>query len=127
MALGTIKLLGLHRDVKANAEWALAWADYYDVPAAVTSGFRSWQDQDRLRRNYEQCLAKGTAGQPGRCEFPANRPGDSAHNFGLAWDSWVPDWAMPWWAHVRELAGFRVPSGDIIHAEVPKWREIVRR
>jgi len=122
---GRLKLLGLHPDVKRNAEWALGWADFYGVPVTVTSGFRSWQEQARLRRNYEQCLATGRMGQTPNCRFPANAPGDSAHNFGLAWDSTVPRWAQRWWDHVRALAGFRVPPNDEVHAEVPNWRDFV--
>ena len=115
-----MKLLGLHPQVKTAAEWALSWADFYGVPVTVTSGFRSWQDQAVLRRNYEQCLATGRFGRTRDCRYPANRPGDSSHNFGLAWDSSVPDYAQEWWDRVRELAGLeshstrlQVVEGDI--------------
>ena len=109
------ELSGLHPDVAAAAEWALGWAEYYRVPVTVTSGYRSLSEQARLRREWEA----------GRSRWPANRPGDSAHNYGLAWDSSVPSWAQSWWTYVRELAGFRVPPGDEIHAEVPSWRDYV--
>ncbi|GMR14267.1 MAG: hypothetical protein BMS9Abin29_2512 [Gemmatimonadota bacterium] len=122
---GRLKLAGLHPDVKRNAEWALAWADYYSVPVTVTSGFRSWAEQSRLRRNFEQCVATGRFGKAADCMFPANKPGDSSHNYGLSFDSTVPPWALAWWTSVRELAGFRVPPGDIVHAEVPSWRQYV--
>lgn len=115
MISGRVKLSGLHPDVKRNAEWALGWAEYYGVPVTVTSGFRSWQDQERL---YAEYLA-------GRSKFPANKPGDSAHNFGLAWDSWTPEEYRSWWQHVRQLAGFEVLPHDWIHAQVPSWRKYV--
>lgn len=109
------KLSGLHPQVRAHAEWALEWADYYGVPVDVTSGLRTLDEQARLRRAWEE----------GRSAWPANRPGDSAHNFGLAWDSVVPEWAQAWWNYVRRLAGFDVLQGDEIHAEVPNWRQYV--
>lgn len=127
MALGRTKLFALNSEVKARAEWAISWADYYDVPVTITSGFRSFQEQARLRRNYENCLAKGTFRETPECKFPANRPGDSSHNFGLSWDSVVPPWAQEWWTHVRELAGFEVLPNDIIHAQVFNWRAFAQR
>ena len=102
-----MKLAGLHPLVREAADWCLELADYYDVPVTITSGHRSWQHQARLRRNYEQCLAEGRFPSAPDCLFPANRPGDSAHNFGLAWDSTTEPWAQDWWNAVREYAGFR--------------------
>lgn len=113
MAGGTLLLAGLHPQVQEAAEWAISWADFYDVPVEITSGFRSLQRQAELRRAWEA----------GRSRFPANRPGDSSHNFGFAFDSTVPAWAQAWWTHVRELAGFEVLPNDIIHAQVPNWRD----
>lgn len=112
MASGRLKLGSLNAEVKRRAEWALSWADFYQVPVTVTSGFRSLEEQARLRRRWEAGLSS----------FPANRPGDSSHNFGFAWDSTVPSWAQTWWTQVRELAGFEVLPNDIIHAQVPNWR-----
>ena len=106
---------GLVRWARPNAEWALAVAAHYGVPVTVTSVRRSRRKQAALRRAWEE----------GRSRWPANRPGQSAHEFGMAWDSAVPQQYLAWWVHVRELAGFRVPSGDVIHAEVPDWRRYV--
>jgi len=122
---GRSRLLGLQRDVKGAADWALSWANYYNVPVTITSGARSMRKQERLRKNYEDCLARGEFGKTPRCRWPANRPGDSAHNFALAWDSTTSPEYQAWWNHVRELAGFRVPLHDHIHAEVPNWRRYV--
>ena len=118
-----MKLLGLDRDVRHAARWSLKWADYYGVPVTVTSGKRSWASQVKLRKNYEACLARGEFGKTARCRFPANRPGDSAHNFGWAWDSTTEPAYQPWWNQVRSMAGFSVPGNDVIHAEVPNWRQ----
>lgn len=122
---GKLKLLGLHPQVKAAAEWALAWADFYDVPITVTSGFRSWEEQAELRTNFERCVESGEFGRSARCAFPANAPGDSAHNWGLAWDSTTSPQYQGWWNEVRRLAGFEVLSNDLIHAQVPGWRGFV--
>jgi len=125
MAAGRTRLLTLDRSIKPAAEWALGWADYYGVPVTVVSGRRSLDTQARLRRNFEQCVATGRFPSPPDCKFPANRPGESAHNFGLAFDSSVPDRFMPWWMHVRRLAGFHVLDNDAPHAEHPNWRDFV--
>lgn len=121
-----ISLRGLNAAIRPNAQWCLDVAAYYNVPVTVTSAVRPWADQEALRRRYESCLAKGErvyAGNPDpACRYPANEPGDSAHNFGLAWDSVVPEEYLDWWVAVRRYAGFRVPDNDLIHAEYPDWR-----
>lgn len=109
-------LAGLQDWVRPYAEWCLTVADFYGVPVTVTSTYRSWAEQAELRKRYEQ----------GRSRWPANRPGDSAHNYGLAWDSTVDPAYQDWWDMVRRRAGFEVLSNDLIHAQVPGWREIVR-
>lgn len=125
MASGRLKLMGVHPEVKAAAEWALGWADFYNVPVTVTSGFRSFQAQAELRRNFDNCVARGEFGKTDRCRFPANKPGDSSHNFGLSWDSVVAPEFLAWWTMVRELAGFEVLANDVVHAQVRNWRGFV--
>lgn len=112
-----MKLRGLHPTLIPYAEWCLDVAAYYGVPVEVTSVYRTWKEQAELRRAYEE----------GRSAFPANRPGDSAHEYGLAWDSWVPQPYRAWWIEVRRAAGWEVFTSDWIHAQVPRWREIVPR
>lgn len=125
MATGALKLLRLHPEVKEAAQWALGWADFYGVPVTVTSGFRSFEEQARLRRNFEQCVASGRFPSEPGCMFPANVPGDSSHNWGLSWDSTIDPRFLPWWTMVRELAGFEVLPNDVIHAQVRNWRDFV--
>lgn len=122
----SVSLRGLHPEVRRRAEWAIAWANYYGVPVTVTSTVRPWEQQQKLRQRWE------AAGRPSSCVrtptgtvCPANRPGDSAHEHGLAWDSDVPPRFRAWWQEVRRLAGFAVPSHDEVHAEVPNWRQYV--
>lgn len=121
-----ISLRGLHGQVRERAELTLAWADYYGIPVTVTSAFRSLEHQRKLRARFEGCVAEGRFPSSPGCEFPANRPGDSGHNYGLAWDSVTSPEMQPAWNYLREYAGFRVPSGDQIHAEVPNWRSYVQ-
>jgi len=120
----SIALRGLDPVVRERAELVLAWARHFGIPVSVNSGYRSFAEQTRLRRTFEGCVAAKKFPGPG-CRFPANRPGDSAHNFGLAFDSNVSPALMPWWVSIRKWAGFNVPSNDIIHAEVPNWRSFV--
>lgn len=107
--------------MRERAELALNWAQQNGINPRVTSAFRSLSEQAELRARWEAGLSP----------FPANRPGDSAHNFAFAWDSTLPDsvrgrpaWES-WWIAVREWAGFSVPSNDTIHAEVPGWRRFI--
>lgn len=115
------QLRGLHQALRPAAEWTLAYANQYGVRPQVTSVFRSWTEQLQLRQRFEQ----------GIHPYPVARPGESAHNYGLAWDSVLPpEWrgnpqAEAWWEAVREYAGFNVPSNDTIHAELPAWSQYV--
>ena len=108
-------LSGLHPEVAQRAQWALEWARFYGVPVQLTSGFRTRAEQQRL---YNAWIS-------GRNRFPANRPGTSSHEFGLAFDAWVPPHEEAWFTALREWLGFRVPAGDVVHAEVPGWRGFV--
>lgn len=105
----------LHPELEAVLAELIAIAARQGVPVRVTSKTRTLERQRELREAWEA----------GRSRFPANRPGDSAHNYGAAFDSVVPDWARRWWTALRERAGLRVPPNDWIHAEVPRWRELV--
>lgn len=111
----SIQLRGLHPVVRLRAQWALDVARHYRVPVTVTSTVRTRQQQQHL---YEQWKL-------GKSKWPANPPGYSAHEYGLAFDSTVPEQLWSWWSAVRTAAGFRVPPNDKIHAEVPHWRVVV--
>jgi hypothetical protein len=80
----------------------------------MTSAFRSVERQAELYADR--------ASNP----YPVNRPGDSAHNYGLAIDAWVPDNLWPLWHAILAYVGFRVPSNDRVHAEWPNWRDLVK-
>ena len=110
-----IQLAGLHPTVRTMAENAIAWANYYGLSPVITSTFRTWAEQKKLCEDWEA----------GRSKWPANRPGDSAHQYGLAFDSWVPEEWFPAWSWLRRYAGFEVLANDKIHGQYPNWRDHV--
>ncbi len=110
-----LALAGMHTELRPYAEYAHELAEHFGLSPYVTSVKRSWEEQRRLRDRYER----------GDSRFPANMPGDSSHQYGLSWDSWVPDADMPLWIAVRRYVGWRVPENDNIHAELPEWRRYV--
>lgn len=116
----------MHPELTAYADYCLDWARYLGLQVTVTSVLRDSTKQAQLRRQYEACLARGERVWPGNpnplCRYPANRPGDSAHEHGLAWDSDTPDSQMPTWVAIRRAVGWTVPDHDPIHAELPQWR-----
>ena len=122
-----MRLRGLHPQVREAADWAVRYAESQGVPVTITSGYRTWADQADKRRKYERCVAQGRFPWAEGCRYPANRPGDSAHNWGLAFDSWVPEPYWPFWDAVKVYAGFRTyPQTDRVHGEYPGWRSVVR-
>ncbi len=114
----------MHPEVRRAAELLLDEAEAMGLRVEVTSGFRSLGEQQILRDRFEKCVAVGRFPSPPDCKFPANRAGDSAHNFGLAFDSVVEVGSEAEWKSLRESYGFRVPSNDVIHSEVPDWRTV---
>ena len=112
---GRLKLAGLNPQVRSRAALSLDWADFFRIPVTVTSGVRSWAEQAALRRRWESGLS----------QFPANRPGDSSHQFGLAWDSIVSAADQADWDLIRRWAGFEVLERDLPHAQVFRWRDFV--
>ena len=121
----SIQTRGLHEQLRPYADYCLELAGAYGLRPVITSVFRTWENQVQLRRKFENCVARGRFPSPPDCKYPANRPGDSAHNYGLAWDSWVPADQMPIWIAIRQAVGWRVPTNDTIHAELPEWRRYV--
>lgn len=113
---------------RQTVRWAEDAAQQAGVPLkiTVTSGTRSMEDQSALRRKWEDCVARGQPGPP--CAYPANQPGDSSHNWGLAWDSVIdPELYQDWWDSVRRAFGWEVLTNDRIHAQYPGWRTLVGR
>lgn len=120
-----IALRGMHTELRPYAEYALAVAEYFNVPVRVASVYRTWNEQSALYNRYQACRAAGLYPSP-ECPYPANAPGDSAHNYGLAWDSVVDEQYEQWWKEVRRMIGWQVYDHDAPHAELPGWRTVVR-
>ena len=66
----------LHPQLVPWARWIYAVGKYYDPLLVVTSARRSSAKQAELRSRWERGLSK----------IPANRPGTSLHEHGLAFD-----------------------------------------
>ena len=111
-----IAFRGMDSRLRPYADYAVRWANANGIHPQITSVYRGWAQQQRLRSRWEAGLSK----------WPANRPGDSAHNYGWAFDSWVPADQMVMWAAIRRRVGWDVPDYDIIHAGLPGWRQYRR-
>lgn len=125
-----ISLRGLDPSIRGAAEYAVKVAEYNGIPVTITSARRSTSEQARLRSQYEQCLARGERVYAGnanpRCRYPANRPGLSAHEYGWAFDSWVPEQFWPVWNAIRSYVGFQLDPNDRVHAELPGSSQFLR-
>jgi len=124
-----IAFRGLDSQLRPYADYAMRLAAQEGLQEPIiTSVYRNLDFQRKLRDNYDQCRARGLFPSDARlspgmsCRWPANQPGDSAHNFGFAWDSWVPPDQMAVWTAIRRYVGWHVPENDVIHAELPNWR-----
>ena len=108
-------LLQLHPLVRDAAIRALRRAQEAGIPVTITSGYRDLDTQEKLRKEW----------MAGRSQWPANRPGESAHNYALAFDSSVHPRYQSQWNKIRREEGFIIPPNDRIHAEYPQWRKEV--
>lgn len=123
-----IQLAGLDPEIREYAEAAVASARHYGIPVRVTSTRRTWAEQTELRRNWDKCVAEGHAYSTDpalHCRYPANKPGESAHNYGLAWDSVVAPEHQSAWNAIRMWHGWQVLENDLIHAQVRGWKTFV--
>ncbi len=122
-----ISLAGLDPRVRPAVSAALAWAKHYGLHVTVTSAKRERSKQAALYRQYLACKARHERIDPSNpnpaCRYPANPPGDSAHEYGMAFDSAVPAGEWGAWTDLRRALGWRVPDNDRVHAEVQDWRE----
>jgi len=89
----------LHVGLQPWARWILNAGRVHQGKLVVTSARRSSAKQAKLRQAWERGLSK----------IPANRPGTSLHEFGLAFDlasmgidpfdDPVLPWMGYWWEH----------------------------
>jgi hypothetical protein len=111
----SVQLRGLSPVLRPAAEYLLAVARAYGLHPTVTSAVRSRAEQQRLFDRY----------RAGQSKYPAAPPGRSAHEYGMALDAVVPESEWPLWNAIRSAIGFHWDASDIVHSEVPGWREIV--
>lgn len=107
-----IAFLGLDPRLRPYAEATVEYARKLGIAVEVTSVRRTADEQRALRRKYEA----------GKWPYPVAEVGQSAHQWGVAWDSTVDPKHQATWDAIRRAMGWRVPSGDIVHAEVPGWQ-----
>jgi LAS superfamily LD-carboxypeptidase LdcB len=67
---------GLQPWLRPYAIWFYQVAQHYGLQPRVTSVFRSWEKQRMLRERWER----------GESQLYAARPGESKHQYGLAFD-----------------------------------------
>lgn len=99
------------------------------IRPTITSTWRSLEHQAELRELWEESGAhngKFYYAPVKAFVYPANKPGESAHNFGLAFDSDVEDQFFPLWNDTRARLGWQLDPDDEVHAELPGWRELVK-
>lgn len=105
---------GMDPRLRAHAEATVAYAERLGIVPVIVSVRRNEVEQTKLYQNY---LA-------GKSRWPANPPGDSAHQYGVAFDTTVPPAQQEAWNNIRRGFGWTVPPSDIPHAEFPNWRSV---
>ena len=113
MISGRHKLAQLHDAFAPYVDFLVDFASQNGVSVAVTSGYRSIQDQARV--------CSQTSG-------PCATPGRSAHQFGLAVDLVAgPNVNSPehiWLMEVARIMGFGFVRNDPVHLEHPAWNAL---
>lgn len=108
-----MRLNGLEPSLIPYVDAALRAASRLGIAVKVTSVRRNWGEQEELFARYRAGLS----------EFPANAPGDSPHQYGVAWDSTVPAAQQQKWDAIRAFYGWKLYPHDKVHAEYPNWRQ----
>lgn len=103
---------GLEQALVPYADGAMEMARAYGIEPQVTSVRRNWAQQERLYADFRAGVSR----------FPANPPGFSAHQYGVAFDSVVPDHQLALWNAIRAHFGWKLYANDPVHAEYPNWQ-----
>lgn len=121
MVRGGSNLSGLWPPFAEAVQYLLQWADYMGLEPLVTEGYR---DEATQARYYAQ--GRTTKGPI----ITKARPGESAHNYGLAADvTSAYGYGTPQARAIHEMAqqlGFGTISWDEPHVEWPGWRALLR-
>ncbi len=110
------KLVGLYEPWRRWCEWCLTYLDQRGFEPTLTSGVRTYGEQQRL---YSAYLA-------GRSSLPAAPPGRSAHNFGLAIDVWAGNGQQAAMMAILQSFGGELVSGDPPHCQYPGLSRYLR-
>lgn len=108
---------GLENALRARADQTMALARQYGLNPTITSVRRNWAEQQKLYDRWNAGLSR----------WPANPPGLSPHQYGVAWDSSVPAHQQDLWNRIRAAMGWKLYAHDIVHAELPNWRAYIRQ
>lgn len=101
--------------LRNHAEDTIAYAHRLGIDPIVTSVRRNEAEQRKLYAVYTS----------GRSRYPASPPGQSSHQYGVAFDTSVPAHQLATWTAVRRAFGWLAPDSDTVHAEWPGWRSYV--
>ncbi|HVS61736.1 MAG TPA: M15 family metallopeptidase [Gemmatimonadaceae bacterium] len=124
---GTFHLSGLWPPMSEAVRYLLKWAQYYQLQAQITEGFRSPAEQAALYRQgrtpYEIEHRIRKLGQGGAVTDAP--PGESPHQYGLAVDVEGPDQRAV--IALAQAIGFGTVTWDPAHIEWPGWRQLITR
>lgn len=107
---------GLEAWLIPYADGAVRMAQAYGIKPTITSIRRNWAEQSKL---YDEYIS-------GLRTIPANPPGTSGHQYGVAFDSSVPPDQLQLWNAIRAHWGWKLYANDPVHAELPGWQNYTR-
>ena len=107
-----ISFAGFDPRLRAHAEATVLYAERLGIKPNIISVRRNYGEQAKLYANYKSGLSR----------WPAEPPGQSAHQYGVAFDSTVKPEHQEAWNAIRRGFGWFVPEQDIPHAAFPNWR-----
>jgi len=87
----------------------------------VTSGYRSYADQKRLRDQWDALRARGLTSQQIAEQYglyTPSKPGQSMHNYGLAFDVGGPAEERAWLGAIWNSWGGQWSTRDHVHFQV---------
>lgn len=106
---------GMDYRLRKHAEATVAYAEALGLKVNIISVRRNEAEQRKLFENWKAGINK----------WPAEPPGHSAHQYGVAFDATVPPSQQAEWDRVRRGFGWRIYANDPPHAEYPDWVKVV--
>lgn len=110
-----LSMSGMDPRLRQHAEDTIAYAQRQGLRVNVVSVRRSEAEQRKLYENWKAGINR----------WPAEPPGQSAHQYGVAFDATVPPGQQEAWNWVRSAFGWRIYGNDPPHAEYPNWVQVV--